>query len=157
MREFSQIAEILTSVLCSVVFAVGMGAFLFPGNSLADTPSGVDDLFMSMDAVGEEELAESRGGAVLPNGMTVEVTGLMRVMVDGQHLSTSTFGAHSAGGLDALGPIPLADAPASLVNSLNGISLDQYREINFHISNLPANFNRGAFVPRTDVTHGLIP
>ena len=157
MRQCSQITEVLTSVLCSVVLAVGMGALLFPGNSFADTPGGLDDLFMAMDAVGEEELAQARGGAVLPNGMTVEVTGLMRVMVDGQHLATSTFGDYPRGAGDSIGPIPLTQTPASVVNSLNGISLDQYREINFHISNLPTNLNRGAFVPRTDVTHGLIP
>ncbi len=144
-------------MLCSVLLAVGMGALLFPGDSFADTPGSLDDLFMAMDAVGEEELAQARGGAVLPNGMTVEVTGLMRVMVDGQHLTTSTFGDYSHGAGGSIGPMPLADAPASIINSLNGISLDQYREINFHISNLPTNFNRGAFVPRTDVTHGLIP
>ena len=134
-----------------------MGALLFPGSSLADAPGDTDDPFFAMEAVEEEELASARGGAVLPNGMTIEVTGLMRVMVDGQHLTTSTFGDLQPGGAGIGGMQPMLDGPTSVINSLNGISLDQYREINFHISNLPTSLDRAPFVPRPDVSQGLRP
>lgn len=144
-------------MLCSVFLAASMGALLFPGASLADAPGGMDDPFFAMEAVEEEELASARGGAVLPNGMTIEVTGLMRVMVDGQHITTSTFGNFQQGVADAGSLQPMLDGPASVINSLNGISLDQYREINFHISNLPTSMERAPFVPRADVGHTLRP
>jgi len=134
-----------------------MGALLFPGASLADAPGDMEDPFFAMEAVEEEELASARGGAVLPNGMTIEVTGLMRVMVDGQHITTSTFGNFQQGVADAGSFQPMLDGPASVINSLNGISLDQYREINFHISNLPTSMERAPFAPRPDVGHTLRP
>jgi hypothetical protein len=152
-----KITGTLTSVLCSVFLAASMGALLFPGSSLADAPGDMDDPFFAMEAVEEEELASARGGAVLPNGMTIEVTGLMRVMVDGQHLTTSTFGDFQPGVADIGGMQPMLDGPASVINSLNGISLDQYREINFYISNLPTSLERAPFVPRPDVSQSLRP
>ena len=144
-------------MLCSFVLAAGMGALVFSGTALADGPGALDDPFLAMEAVGEEELAGARGGAVLPNGMTIEVTGLMRVMVDGQHVSTSTYGGLQPGMGDLGNVLPSMDGPASVINSLNGISLDQYREINFHISNLPASLERAPFVPRADITQSLMP
>jgi hypothetical protein len=152
-----KITGTLTSVLCSVFLAASMGALLFPGSSLADAPGDMDDPFFAMEAVEEEELASARGGAVLPNGMTIEVTGLMRVMVDGQHLTTSTFGDFQPGVADIGSLQPMLDGPASVINSLNGISLDQYREINFYISNLPTSLERAPFVPRPDVSQSLRP
>ena len=134
-----------------------MGALLFPGAVLADAPGDFDDPFFAMEAVEEEELASARGGAVLPNGMTIEVTGLMRVMVDGQHITTSTFGGIEPGMGDIGNVQPFLDGPASVINSMNGISLDQYREINFHISNLPTSLERAPFVPRPEISQNLRP
>ena len=143
--------------LLGLSWLIGLGVLLFAAPVLADLSAGLDDPFAAMEAVEEGELAEARGGAVLPNGMTLEVTALMRVMVDGQHLATSTYGNHPMGGGDLAMPIPLGDGPASVINSLNGISLDQYREINFHISNLPTNLAPPPFVPRADITQSLTP
>jgi len=143
--------------LLGLSWLIGLGVLLFAAPVLADLSAGLDDPFAAMEAVEEGELAEARGGAVLPNGMTLEVTALMRVMVDGQHLATSTYGSHPMAGSDIAMPIPIGDGPASVINSLNGISLDQYREINFHISNLPTNLAPPPFVPRADITQSLTP
>ena len=145
------------SLFRGLLGVVGAGILLLPVFAHAELPAAADDPFGSMDAVMDEELAGARGGAVLPNGMTVEVTGLMRVMVDGQHLSTSTFGDYPLGSIDSAMNFPIGDAPASIINSLDGISLDHYREINFYISKLPTNFSPAPFVPRMDVTQSLVP
>ena len=157
MREELKTTGKISSRLRSLALAVGLGTLLFSGDSLAEMPADVDDPFAEMRAVEEDELAAARGGALLPNGMTVEVTGLMRVMVDGQHLSTTTFGNQGqAGGLVPTG-IPFADGPASIINSLDGVSLDQYREINFYISNLPTSLKPAPFVPRVEIYQGVGP
>jgi len=147
----------ISSKFRSLCLVVGLGALLFSGEALAETPAGFDDPFAGMQALEEDELAAARGGAVLPNGMIVEVSGLMRVVVDGQHLSTTTFGGQGQAPGLIPADIPFGDAPASVINSLNGISLDQYREINFHISNLPTSLKPAPFVPRADVYHAVSP
>ena len=141
----------------SLALAVGMGALVFSGQGHAETAAAFDDPFAEMQAIDEDELADSRGKATLPNGMIVEVSGLMRLSVDGQHVSTTTFGDHGPAGGLIPADVPFGDAPASVINSLNGISLDQYREINFHISNLPTNLKPAPCVPRADTYHAVTP
>ena len=157
MSENAKRSGSLPTVLRGLAWLVGLGVLLSAPVVLAELPSGLDDPFAAMEAVAEGELSEARGGAVLPNGMIVEVSGLMRVMVDGQHLTTSTFGNYPQGSMDPTFQIPIGSAPASVINSLNGVSLDQYREINFRISNLPTNFAPPPFVPRVDITQSLTP
>ncbi|MGE4609510.1 MAG: hypothetical protein AAEJ52_22475, partial [Myxococcota bacterium] len=89
---------------------VGVGTFaLLSGLAIAlcalpaaaDAATDPEDPFAGLAPLEDEGLDEARGGAVvLPNGVTVDVTGTMRVLVDGQALAASTAGGSGALGLD---------------------------------------------------------
>ncbi len=143
----------LAGLLCLLVAG---GAFAGdreapPGDPIA--------LLADVEPVELEVLAEARGGASLPGDFGIEVTAVLRLLAEGQDLVTMTgsfvsgqapvapmteLGAHanllSSGVLDT--PV--------LVNSLDGVSLEQYREVTIHLTNLPT---RGVRVPSQ---HGVI-
>jgi len=107
----------------------------------AGAPGDFEDPLAGLAAISDEHLEEARGGMVLPNGMTIEVLGTMRVLVDGDELATS-------GAFDLSTPQVVSEhAHGTIVNSLNNVSLEQYREINFFISNLPTSTRPASFVP----------
>ena len=111
----------------------------------ADPATDSEDPFAGLAPLEDEGLDEARGGAmVLPNGMTVDVTGTMRFLVDGQALAAS-----AAGGVGALGRDMAAQMldTGPIANSLDGVSLEHYREINFFISNMPSNPASSRFLP----------
>lgn len=124
-----------------------------------DTVPGDQDPFASLAALEEGELATLRGGTVLPDGLTLEVTGLMRVLVDGAELAQSTLPQPASVlpvGAGAPSPL-LTDAPLLIQNALNGVNLEHYREINFRISNLPISLGAGRFLPAPVGAASLIP
>ena len=107
----------------------------------AESPSDFEDPLAGLAAIGDESLDEARGGMVLPNGMQIEVLTTMRVLVDGDEMA-------ARGALNLGTPQIVNDhAHGAIVNSLNNISLEQYREINFFISNLPSSTRPASFIP----------
>ena len=91
---------------------------------------------------------DSRGGAALPGGLDIEVTALMRVLADGEDVLTVSGGLTAVGhGLAAqdmvvqsqnlpVGDQALLDNPM-IVNTLDNVSLEQYREITIHLRSGP--------------------
>jgi hypothetical protein len=139
-------------ILFGSVITLGM-IFIPVLASADDLEPASDDPFVSFSPVEESELENSRGRAVLPDGLTIEVTGLMRILVDGQELSRAALFNSSPVSASQL---PLTDTPLIIQNSLNGISLEQYRELNFRISNIPISLER-RFIPPPTIGTGLIP
>lgn len=107
--------------------------------------------------VSEDELSEARGRAILPDGLTVEVSVLMTFLVDGQEFERSLL--HSADAALHLGSpgFPFVGSPPPLENGLNDVALEHYQQIDFHISNLPISIRPQQFVPPAFVPGGLIP
>ena len=148
------------AALLRVVSAIALGAALLlaPERSTAENESPLDaTLGAQYLPVSEDELSQARGRAILPDGLTVEVSVLMAFLVDGQELERSLL--HSAdGGLYLDTPrFPFSDSPPPLENAQSGVALEHYQEINFHISNLPISIRPQRFVPPAFVPAGLIP
>jgi hypothetical protein len=120
-----------------------------------------DDPLGDLEALEDLELAEVRGSGIrLPNGMTIEVTVIRRLLVDDQELVLPGV----ADGREIVQPVFGSatqnldiSQQGSILNSLDGISLRQYREINFFISNLPPNVLSSRFLPDPDVSSHLTP
>ena len=123
----------------------------------AETPLDLEDPLAGLTPIADEGLDEARGGAVtLPNGMTIEVTGTMRVLVDGQEQAAFAASGVGAPSLDLATQLLDFNQHGMVVNSLNDVSLEHYREINFFISNLPSNITSPTFLP-APVVHDLTP
>ena len=142
------------------VAALGLLAsiFLAPAVSFAG-----DEALLGEEALGgsvrltEDELGEVRGRAVLPDGLTVEVSVLMRFLVDGQELERSMVESAGAALPIETPGLPFMDSPPPIENALNGVALEHFQEINFTISNLPISIRPQQFMPRAFVPGGLIP
>ena len=132
--------------------------FILPTASKAEPGNVLDDEepFAGRISVTDEVLEDARGRAVLPDGLTVEVSVLMRLLVDGHELERSMV--HSAGAAVPvhLPNFPFADSPPPLENSLSGVALDHFQEINFKISNLPISVDPGRFMPPPVVAGDVI-
>lgn len=127
----------------------GLAILLCALPAAAETPLGFEDPLAGLTPIADESLDQARGGAVtLPNGMTIEVTGSMRVLVDGQDQATFAGIEAGAPGVDLASQLLDLNQHGMVVNSLNDVSLEHYREINFLISNLPSNVTSPAFLPR---------
>lgn len=126
-----------------------------------DSLDGFDDLggdpFGSLSPLEDATLDASRGRAVLPDGLTVEATALMRVLVDGQELGQASVPEAGALSADPSALFPFAGNSAVFQNTLNGISLEHYREINFRISNIPIAIETGGFVPPPVIPSDVMP
>jgi len=144
-----------TTVLIAAVVVLGMGTF--PGSAAAEdfVRASEEDPFAFLSPVDDSELAASSGRAVLPDGLKVDVTVLMRVLVDGQELAQSVLSEASASSQASFQA--LTSTSDILQNSLNGISLEHYREINFRISNLPISIETRRFVPPPSIGTALLP
>ena len=126
----------------------GLAILLCALPAAADPTTDSEDPFAGLAPLEDEGLDEARGGAVvLPNGMTVDVTGTMRFLVDGQALAASAAGGVGSLGLDMAAQMLDTGRQGPIVNSLDGVSLEHYREINFFISNLPSNPASTRFLP----------
>lgn len=127
----------------------------------ADSLDGLDDLggdpFGALSPIEDQALDASRGRAVLPDGLTVEATAVMRVLVDGQELSQPSVPQAGALNADPSALFPFAGNAAVFQNTVNGISLEHYREINFRISNIPIEIKPGAFVPPPVIQSDILP
>jgi len=115
------------------------------------------DPFASLSPTEDAVLDASRGRAVLPDGLTVEATVLMRVLVDGQELAQSVVPDAAAFAPDPSTFFNFAETPSVFQNTLNGISLEQYREINFRISNIPIVLEAPRFIPPPVITTDVLP
>ena len=140
----------------SWVLMILVGAWL-AGATTAAAGGAEPSVFAGIEPVPDGELDSTRGRAVLPDGLNVEVSVLMRLLVDGHELERSFL--QSAG---VVVPIqmtgfPFESGPGQLENALNDIALEHYQEINFTISNLPIDISPGRFMPRSAVSAGLIP
>ena len=141
------------------LLAVVLGALL-PGVALAGDEPAMDELglFSEVEPVAEEALADARGGAALPGGLDIEVTALMRVLADGEDVLSISGGLTAAGhGLVAqdmvlqsqnlpAGDRPILDNPM-IVNALDNVSLEQYREITIHLQGVPGSGVASPMVP----------
>jgi len=124
-----------------------IGLVLVTGAAFAESPGGDELAFVGeLAPVAGEVLEEARGGAALPEGFGIEVTAMLRVLADGQELASMTgqlggttgLGVHE-GLLNSQGaPFSgsLLDNPV-IVNSLDGITIHDYREITVYIDHLP--------------------
>jgi hypothetical protein len=121
----------------------------------AGAPEAV--VFAGLEPVSDGELASARGRAVLPDGLNVEVSVLMRLLVDGHELERAFLQSAGVAVPVQMAGFPFASGPAPLENALNDIALEHYQEINFTISNLPIDISPGRFMPRSVVSAGLIP
>ncbi|MFP6607217.1 MAG: hypothetical protein VCC19_11625 [Myxococcota bacterium] len=125
--------------------------------ALAETPLDLEDPLAGLTPMADESLDEARGGAVtLPNGMTMEVTASMRVLLDGQEQAPWSGSEIGAPSLDLATQLLDLNQHGMVVNSLNNVSLEHYREINFLISNLPASVTSPTFMP-DPIIHDLSP
>jgi hypothetical protein len=140
--------RILSHLFGTALLIAGMLLLLSASRAVAETPLDFEDPLAGLAPMEDASLAESRGGAVLPNGMTIEVLGTMRLLVDGDELASGA--ASGAGDLtrDLATQISNTSRPGMIVNSLDNVSLEQYREINFFISNLPDDLTTPNFIPR---------
>ena len=83
----------------------------------------------------------------------------MKLLADGQEIAAGMMPGMDIGELaldHATQNLDLAGQDA-IVNSLDGISLDQYREINFFISNIPKNVLSSQFLPEPEINSSLAP
>lgn len=137
-----------------------MSGALISGVALAGDGPAMDELglFSEVEPVAEETLADARGGAALPGGLDIEVTALMRVLADGEDVLSISGGLAAAGhGLAAqdmvlqsqnlpVGDAPILDNPM-IVNALDNVSLEQYREITIHLQGVPGSGVASPMVP----------
>lgn len=127
------------------------------GDSFDALPQLENDPFGALSPIGEAELDATRGRAVLPDGLTLEATALMRVLVDGQELAHSVVLDGASFGPNQAAQFPFWGSPAVFENTMNGISLEHYREINFRISNIPIALEMPRFVPPPVITTDVLP
>ena len=146
-----------TRALIAAVVALGRAMFAVSAAAEDLARASQEDPFASLSPVDDTELDAARGRAVLPDGLTVEVTALMRVLVDGQEIAQSVLSDASAAVSGQASLLPLTSAPYILQNSLNGISIERYREINFRISNLPISLEPRRFIPPPVIGTDLLP
>ncbi|MCH2169698.1 hypothetical protein MK489_02850 [Myxococcota bacterium] len=121
-------------------------------------PPGDDfiSLVSDLTPIGEELLESSRGRAMAVGGIQIEVTGMLRLLSDGQNLLDYAGGnlalhgvAAQAIDLQTLGISSedvLFEHPL-FVNTMDGAALEQYREINMHFKNLPVGLSRIPVIP----------
>lgn len=139
--------------------AVAACSLLLCGVALAgDGPIG-DELALvgEVEPVGDATLAAARGGASLPGGIDIEVTALMRVLADGEDILTISGGVSAAAHGVAAQEMVLQsqNLPAAgqvlnnplIINSLDNISLEQYRDITIHLQNVPGIGTARPIVP----------
>lgn len=127
----------------------GLGVLLALSTAAAsaESPSGDELSFVrGLVPVAREELEEARGGAVLPRGFGIEVTAMLRILAEGQEVVSMAGHFGGATGLGAqVGILNSQNIPFSgslldnpiIVNSLNGITIQDYREITVYIDHLP--------------------
>lgn len=132
---------------------------LLSGVALAGDPILGDELALvqEVEAVADTTLAEARGGASLPGGLGVEVSALMRVLADGEDILAISGGVSAAAHGVAAQEMVLQSQhlPATgqalnnplIMNSLDNISLEQYREITIHLQNVPGVGTARPIVP----------
>lgn len=136
---------------------------LWAGVAFADDAWPGDELGLvsAMEPVGEAILAEARGGAALPDGLGIEVTALMRVLADGEDLLTVSSaweaGAHGLAAQQIVlqgQNVPVGESVFNnplIVNAMDGVSLEQYREVTIHLSNLPVGTGAIPIVPSLSI------
>ena len=146
-------------VRASLLLALMAGAFLVGATAASAGEAGAAEavVFAGLVPVPDAELASTRGRAVLPDGLNVEVSVLMRLLVDGHELERAFLQSAGVAVPVQMAGFPFASGPAPLENALNDIALEHYQEINFTISNLPIDISPGRFMPRSVVSAGLIP
>jgi len=120
--------------------------------------------FEDVPALSEGDLSLTRGGAVLPGGMSVEISGLSRVMVDGEDLALSSVASSLPLGLESGTWATFADSgaqalslPMVITNSESAISIGQFREINIEIRNVPISLEVAPAFPSEVYTPSLLP
>ena len=137
---------------------LGLVLGLVPGVATAESPVGDELAFVGeLTPVAGEDLEEARGGAALPDGFGIEVTAMLRVLAEGQELASMTGHFGGPGGLGVhAGLLNSQGAPFSgslldnpiIVNSLDGITIHDYREITVYIDHLPVPATRaGSAIP----------
>ena len=114
--------------------------------------------------VSESDLSGSREGAVLPWGMSVEVSAMTRVLVDGEDLEASSVASSFPLGLESGTWAVLGDSsldaltyPMAITNSDNAISIGQFREISIEIRDVPISLGTMPVFPAEVFSSSLVP
>jgi len=160
-RKGLQLERIAAFLIAGIAAAAFFGAVAAAGEELgADALQFVD----AMPPLSQEALSVQRGGAVLPGGMSVEISGLERLMVDGEDLAASSLlssvplGAESGNWAELAGSSPdFSSLPLTVTNDENSISIGQFREINIEIRNVPIPLQATPVFPSEVYNSTLLP
>ena len=165
MRWDRRVESRLEVLAASLIAGVALVAFFGAIGAAAEEPSASSEvLFQELVPLSEEDLSAQRGGAVLPGGMSVEVTSSMRVLVDGEDLAASSTSPTFPIGVEPGIWAVIADSglesltvPMALTNSENGISIGQFRELNIEIRNIPISLGIAPAFPAEVFSPSVIP
>lgn len=159
-RAGSGLERLVASLIAGVAIMSFFGALAAPAEDLV-----VEELLLhEQRPLSEGDLSVARGGAVLPWGMSVEVTTLSRVLVDGEDLAASSVASALPLGLESGTWAALADSglqalnlPMAITNSDSSISIGQFREINIEIRDIPISLGVAPAFPAEVFSPSLVP
>ena len=165
MRWDRRVEPGLEMLAASLIAGIALVAFFGAlGAAAEESSASADVIFPELRPLSEEDLSGQRGGAVLPGGMTVEVTSLMRVLVDGEDLAASSVAPALPIGMEPGIWAVIADTglesltvPMAITNSENGISIGQFREVTIEIRNVPISLGIAPAFPAEVFTSSVIP
>ena len=160
-RVEAKLEVLAASLIAGIALVAFFGAL---GAAAEESPARSEVLLQALAPLSEEDLSAQRGGAVLPGGMSVEVSSLMRVLVDGEDLAASSVAPGFPIGVEPGIWAVIADSglesltvPMAITNSENGISIGQFREVNIEIRNIPISLGVAPAFPAEVFSPSVIP
>ena len=160
-RKGLHLERIAAFLIVGITVAGFFGALAAIGEELdADALS----LFEELPTVSHGDLSDERGGAVLPGGMSVEITSLAHMMVNGEDLAASSIASSLPLGLEsgtwaalAQSGLDVSSLPMAVTNTDSSISIGQFREINIEIRNVPISLQTAPVFPSEVYSSSLLP
>jgi len=160
-RTRSSVEKVAVWLVVATSISAFFGAWVAPAEDLrTHGPSALEEA----PVVSEADLSGSRGGAILPWGMSVEVNALTHVLVDGEDLAASSVASSFPLGLESGTWAVLGDSsldalsyPMAITNSDNAISIGQFREITIEIRDVPISLGTMPVFPAEVFSSSLVP
>lgn len=134
--------KILKAISLSIIFVGVSSAGQVLANEVLNKPASINNIYDNWARATDDELAQQRGGFVLPNGMIIDISLQRVVLLNGVETISSFFqfpenGVLLQNGSENLAPDSIGSALSSVIqNNLDDQAIKAINEFNIEISGL---------------------